>query len=281
MLPPPNKQNCWDNASPEARWRSRGKLSTTWRQFSYLPRSLTSTAASENGARQCAGEYWEFTHFEERHSIISQWKRKGVCPASTHSNGHRLTWFSPGEGQCYSERPAHNGHCFFLSLHCQEAPRWMLPGMQYTETGGTRLLWNRSPNRREPGIPRAESPFANDVMEGGGQVWPSRCTTYRLWMGSEGIWARYAYHFSGSRCTIKLDVIRCSCKEEDKVCSGRCSYGSNGMSCTSYCVCEGGMLAVTHILKVRRTKATHNTVKWIMINLRGKRVIDWAHDRRY
>ena len=38
-----------------------------------------------------------------------------------------------------------------------------------------------------------------------------------------------------------VDVIRCNCKAEGKVCS-RCSYGSNGMSCTSYCVREGGML---------------------------------------
>ena len=30
-----------------------------------LARSLTSTAASENGARQCARDYWECTHFRE------------------------------------------------------------------------------------------------------------------------------------------------------------------------------------------------------------------------
>ena len=31
----------------------------------YLPSSLTSTAASENETRQCAGDYWECTHFRE------------------------------------------------------------------------------------------------------------------------------------------------------------------------------------------------------------------------
>ena len=65
-----------------------------------------------------------------------------------------------------------------------------------------------------------------------------------------------------------MDVARCSSKAEGKVCSGRCSYGSNGMSCTSYCVCEGVMLAVTHLLNRRRTKATHNRVKWVLMNLR-------------
>ena len=65
-----------------------------------------------------------------------------------------------------------------------------------------------------------------------------------------------------------MDVVRCSCKAEGKVCCGRCSYGSNGMSCTSYCVCEGCMLAVTHLLNRRRT--THSRVKWILMNLRGR-----------
>ena len=67
-----------------------------------------------------------------------------------------------------------------------------------------------------------------------------------------------------------MDVTRCSCKAEGKVCSGRCSYGSNGMSCISYCVREGCMLAVTHILNRSRTKATHNCLKWIMMILQGK-----------
>ncbi len=66
-----------------------------------------------------------------------------------------------------------------------------------------------------------------------------------------------------------VDVIRCSCNAEGNVCSGsgRWCYGSNVMSCTSYCVCEGGMLAVTHLLNRRSTKATHNRVKWILMNL--------------
>ena len=67
-----------------------------------------------------------------------------------------------------------------------------------------------------------------------------------------------------------MDVVRCSCKAEGKVCSGRCSYGSNGMSWTSYCVCERGMPAVTHLLNRRMAKATDNSVKWILINLRGR-----------
>ena len=56
--------------------------------------------------------------FGKRHSLKSQRKRKGARSASTHSNGHRLTWFSSMGRQCYSERPAHNGHCFFLYLNC-------------------------------------------------------------------------------------------------------------------------------------------------------------------
>ena len=38
-------------------------LATAWKQFSYLARSLTSTAESEKGARQCIRDYWECSHF--------------------------------------------------------------------------------------------------------------------------------------------------------------------------------------------------------------------------
>ena len=66
-----------------------------------------------------------------------------------------------------------------------------------------------------------------------------------------------------------VDVVSCSCKAEGKVCSGRNSYGSNG-TYGSYCVYEGGILAVSHLLNRRRTKATHNRVKWTLMNLRGR-----------
>ena len=71
-----------------------------------------------------------------------------------------------------------------------------------------------------------------------------------------------------------MDAISCSCKAEGKACSGRCSYGSNRMSCTTCCVCEGGMIVVIHRLNRRGKKATHNRVKWIMMILRGKRVMN-------
>ena len=62
----------------------KGKLSTSWKQFSYLPRSLTSTAASENGARQCARDYWECTHFREAtQSQIPMEEER--CPACKYS----------------------------------------------------------------------------------------------------------------------------------------------------------------------------------------------------
>ena len=57
----------------------KGKLSTTLKQFSYLPRSLTSNAASENGARQCASDYWECTHFRE--ATVSYPNGRGKVPA--------------------------------------------------------------------------------------------------------------------------------------------------------------------------------------------------------
>ena len=62
----------------------KGKLSTAWQQFSYVPRSLTSTAATEKGARQCARDYWECTHFQEatQSHIPKEGERYSPCEYS-------------------------------------------------------------------------------------------------------------------------------------------------------------------------------------------------------
>ena len=162
----------------------------TWKQFSYLPRSLASTAASENGARQCARDYWECTHLLATQSQIPI--EEESCPPCKYSIRQTST---------------------NLIRFC----------------GRTVLLRETCSRRALPREPAAPSKL--------------------------------------------MDVVRCSCKADGKVCSGRSRYGSNGMSCTSYCVCEGGMLAgcaVTHLLNRRRTKATHNRVKWILMNLRRR-----------
>ena len=162
--------------------RSRGNLFTTWKQFSCLPRSLTSTTAWSNGARHCARDCWEWTHFQEatQSHIPMEEERCQPCEYSLKRTSTNLI-------QSYSETPAHNGHCFFLSLHCQKESTSLSAGRHeiYRNRRNPSPL-KSLPNRREPGIARVESPFANAVMEGGGQVWPSRCTTDWLWMGNEG-----------------------------------------------------------------------------------------------
>ena len=206
--------------------------------------------------------------FGKRHSLKSQWKRKGARPASTHSNGHRLPWFSSVGGKCYSETPAHNGHCFFLYLNCQK---------ESTSLNATRHEIYR--NRRNP-PPLKSLPLALHVQRAHLQMlwWKVanksdppdvQLTDYR-WEVKEHEHIMPAISREPVAPSKLVDVVSCSCKPEGKVCSGRCSYGSNGISCTSYFVCEGGMLAITHLLNRRRTKATHNRVKWILINLRGR-----------
>ena len=78
-------------SGPEARCEDQGgKLCTTWKQFSYLTRSLTSTAAPENGARQCARDYWECTHFREAtQSQIPMEEEK--CPPCKYSLKRKST----------------------------------------------------------------------------------------------------------------------------------------------------------------------------------------------
>ena len=56
----------------------------------HLPRSLTRLhQKTEQGSAQ--GTTGNALTFGKRHSLKSKWKRKGARPASTHSNGHRLT----------------------------------------------------------------------------------------------------------------------------------------------------------------------------------------------
>ena len=59
----------------------KGKLSTALKQFSYLPRSLTSTAASEKGARQCAMDYCECTQATQSHVPMEEER----CPSCEYS----------------------------------------------------------------------------------------------------------------------------------------------------------------------------------------------------
>ncbi len=146
----------------------------------------------------------------------------------------------------------------------------MLPGMEYIETGGTST---------EIAAPPTDANLALHVQRAYLQMrsWKvaDKSDPPDVQLADYGLEVKEHEHvmpaISREPASSKLvDVVSCSCKADGKVCSGRCSYGSNGMLCTSYYVCEGGMLAVTHLLNRRRTTATHNRVKWILMNLRGR-----------
>ena len=196
----------------------------------------------------------------------------------THSNGHRWTWFSSGLlGQTCSQLAL----LLYLPLLSERKHlvEWCLAWNIPKEEGFTEITpqptrtWNctcREPICKMLLWKAADKSDPPDVQ----------LTDYG-WEVREHEPVMPAISREPAAPSKLMDVISFSCKAEGRAWSGRCSYGSNGMSCTSYCVCEGGMLAVTHILNRRRTKATYNRVKWIMMILRCKRVIDWAHDRRY
>ena len=266
-------------------WRSREKLSTAWKQFSYLPRSLTSTTASEKGVRQCARVYWECTHFQEAtqsHIYPNGRGKVSALRVLTQTDIDELDSVL-GEGSA-NRRDLLTTYIasFCHSTVRKKAPRWMLPGMKYTKTGGTRFHWNRSPTNANLALHVQRAHLQMLLWKAADKSDPpdAQLTDYG-WEVKEHENVMPAISREPAVPSKLMDVVRCSCKAEGKLCSGRCSYGSNGMLYTSYCVCEGGMLVVTHILNRRRTKATHNWVKWITMILRGKRVLDWAHDRRY
>ena len=158
----------------------------------------------------------------------------------------------------------------------------MLPGMKYTETGGTHLHWNRSPTDSNLALHVHRAQLQMLLWKTADKSDPSdiQLTDYG-WNIKEHGQVVPAISLEPSAPSKFMDAISCSCKAESKDCSGQGSYGSNRMSCTTWCVCEGGRIVVIHRFNRRRTKATHNRGKWIMMILRGKRVIDWVHDHRY
>ena len=98
----------------------KGQLSTAWKQFSYFARSFTSTAASENGARQCIRDYWECTHFQDATQSQIPMEEEMFPPCEYSLKRTSANLIQSWGGQCCSERPAHNGHCFILPLNCQK-----------------------------------------------------------------------------------------------------------------------------------------------------------------
>ena len=164
----------------------------------------------------------------------------------------------------------------------KKVPRWMLRGMIYTERRTTRLHWNRSPSDSNLTLHVQRAHLQMLLWKAADKSDPPDVQlTDHGWNVKEHGQVMPVISREPSALSKFMDAISCSCKAEGKTCSGRCSYGSNRMSCTTCCVCERGMIGVIHRLNRRRTMATHNRVKWILMILRGKRVIDWAHHRRY
>ena len=147
------------------------KLSTTWKQISYLVRSLTSMAASEEGAWQCARDCWECTNLQEatQPHIPMEEERCPPCEYSPKRTSTNLiqSW----ERTVLLGETCHNGHCFFLSLYCQKESTSLNAARHEIYRNRRNPPPQKSlPNRCEPGIARVENPFANAVMEAVRQV---------------------------------------------------------------------------------------------------------------
>ena len=262
---PHNKENCRNNVSPEARCEYQGENCLQLGNiFSYLPRSLTSTAASENGARQCARDYWECSHFREatQSQILMEEERCPPCKYSLKRTSTNLIQFRGRTvllGETCSQR------ALLLSVPQLSERKHLVECYQ---------AWN-IPKEEEPAsteiAPPTDANLALHVQRAHLQMlsWkvadksdhPDVQLTGYGWEVKEHEHVMPVISREPAAPSKLVDVVSCSCKAEGKVCSGRYSYGSNGMSYTSYCVCEGGMLAVTHLINRRRTKATHNRVK--------------------
>ena len=136
--------------------------------------------------------------------------------------------------------------------------------MTYTETGGTRLHWNRSPSRREPGIARAESKCCRGR-------WRTSLTDCG-WEVKEHEHVMPAISREPAAPSKLVDVFSCSCKAEGNYKSVVEGVAMDPMECRVLATVSAkeACFSVTHLLNRRRTKATHNRVKWILMNLRGR-----------
>ena len=161
-------------------------------------------------------------------------------------------------GLCYSERPAHNLHCFFLYLNCQKEST----SLNATRHDIYRNRKNPPPLKSLPQLTRTWQMLSWTVADKSDP--PDVQLTDYGWEVKEHEPAISREPAAPSKL---MDIVRCSLKTKGKVCSGRWIQWNVS---TSYCVCEGGMRAVTHLLNRRRTKVTHNRMKWILMNLRGR-----------
>ena len=80
-------------SSPEARCENQGE--NCLRFGNSFRSSLTSSAASENDARQCARDYWEYTHFREatQSQIPMEEERCPPCKYSLQRTSTNLIQF--------------------------------------------------------------------------------------------------------------------------------------------------------------------------------------------
>ena len=139
-------------------------------------------------------------------SLKSQWKRKGSRPASTHSNGHRLTYLirfcgrTVLLGETCSQR-----HCFFLYLNCQKEST----SLNATRHEIYRNMRNPPPLKSLPQPTRTwHCTCREPICKCCHGRWRTRLILQMCnWLIMDGkltgTWASDACHFSGATCTIE------------------------------------------------------------------------------
>ena len=208
------------------RWRDgTGLFSTSTQQSLHLEIS--------------AGDFWECTHFQDATRSRTPMEEER-CPHCEYSLKRTLTNLI----QSWGSRVLHRQTCRRQALHSfcpstirKKAPRWMLPGTTYRER-------NNPPPLKS--LPPTDANLALHVQRAHLQMllWKSDPPDIQLtdygWEVKEHEHVMPAVYREPAAPSKLMDVISCSCKAEGKACSGRSSCGSSGLSCTSYCVCEGG-----------------------------------------
>ena len=172
-------------------------------------------------------------------------------------------------------------HSFCPSTVRKKAPRWMLPGTTYTERGRIRLHWNRFPQ------PTRTWHCRDRICK---CYYGRRRTSMTLqiynWLTMAGKWrnvSTWCLPFLGSLLHHRSSWTSsaAAAKRRVKPVVEGVAVGLVDYRAPATVSVKEGIIAVIHILNRRRTKTSHSRATWILMILWGKRVTDWACDRRY
>ena len=175
------------------------------------------------------------------------------------------------------------GTSFFLSLYCQKESTSLNAARHDTERGRIRLHWNRFPQPTRTWHCTCRERICKCYY---GRRRTSLTLQIYNWLTMAGKWrnmSTWCLPFLGSLLHHRSSWTSsaAAAKRRVKPVVEGVAVGLVDYRAPATVSVKEGIIAVIHILNRRRTKTSHSRATWILMILWGKRVTDWACDRRY